>query len=94
MWRFKTESEFIADYGRLWRDRVPGGWNNIGRMDYLLGKEIKPSYVNNDLTPDLGLGDTDTRYGIKSPDGDNYWIIRIEMLIKVEDVIKENYEIY
>jgi len=36
--RFKTEAEFITEFGTDWKDRVPYKWNSDGDMDYLLGK--------------------------------------------------------
>jgi len=47
-YRFKTEQEFIKDYGLTWRARV--NWNQEGKMDHLLGnifpKKIKKEYIN------------------------------------------------
>lgn len=37
--RFKTEQEFIRDYGRDFRDNLQLDWNSDGDMDYLFGTE-------------------------------------------------------
>ena len=96
MWRFKTEEEFIAQYGKDWQQRIPSNWNDAGRMDYLYGQEIESKYFNSVGKPTVGSGCTAKRYGIKHPkkDGDSSWTISREMLIEVEDIVKENYEIY
>ena len=36
--RFKTEAEFITEFGTDWKERVQHKWNSDGDMDYLLGK--------------------------------------------------------
>ena len=38
-WRFKTEKEFIDEYGNEWR--LAAGFNGRGCMDYLLGTTIE-----------------------------------------------------
>ena len=48
MWRFKTEKEFIKQYGQKWRDVVNRKWHNEGGMDHLLGwtpKEIDQPFI-------------------------------------------------
>lgn len=48
-YRFKTEKEFIDEYGSNWRHgRIDCGWNI--RMDYLLGKEYE--YIKNEIVED------------------------------------------
>lgn len=43
--RFKTEEEFIKEFGKNWRKFI--GWNARGAMDYLLGQLIKtPITIN------------------------------------------------
>ena len=41
-YRFKTEQEFVNEFGRDWRITVRCSFNES--MDYLLGKEIDPCY--------------------------------------------------
>ena len=37
MWRFKTEKEFIQEFGKDWKSTFKVGWNNAGCMDHLFG---------------------------------------------------------
>lgn len=37
MWRFKTEKEFIKEFGEDWKREVRCTWNEEGEMDHLLG---------------------------------------------------------
>jgi hypothetical protein len=95
MWRFKTEEEFLAQYGEDWKRSIDERWNESGKMDYLFGKEIKPKYLERDGRPGIGHCSTISQYGIKpASDCDAWWSISRHMLIEVEDQIKEYYEIY
>ena len=38
MYRFKTQREFIDEFGEDWKYKVENGWD--GEMDYLFGREI------------------------------------------------------
>jgi hypothetical protein len=37
MWRFKTEKEFIKEFGFNWKRGIVCSWNTDGNMDHLLG---------------------------------------------------------
>jgi len=39
-YRFKTEQEFISEYGINWRDTINRKWRSDNRMDFLFGMEI------------------------------------------------------
>jgi hypothetical protein len=89
-WRFKTEQEFIDEYGGAldWRDEVFGQWSP--RMDYLLGQRIQENFISkSDIeylenqqkgkfldTADWGI-DAE-KLGVVNPD--NKWSINITML--------------
>ena len=38
--RFKTEEEFLKEFGPKWTSEVKYGWNSDGEMDYLFGKHF------------------------------------------------------
>jgi len=42
MIRFKTEEEFINEYGEYWRDKVLYTWGN--KMDHLFNKKLSDSF--------------------------------------------------
>lgn len=42
--RFKTESEFIEEFGNIWKIIVHTSWATNGRMDCLLGEKINLLY--------------------------------------------------
>ena len=44
-YRFKTEQEFISEYGINWRDTINRKWRSDNRMDFLFGMEIDNVYV-------------------------------------------------
>lgn len=45
--RFKTEAEFIQEYGLDWRNNVPYFWDK--QMDYLLGQDIVESRIDKSM---------------------------------------------
>jgi hypothetical protein len=96
MWRFKTKEEFAKEYGKSWREKVPKKWNSSGEMDYLLGQEIKPEFLDLHGRPACdGLACTISKYGISPYRGrDSHWSICPEMVIFVEDKVGENYEVW
>ncbi len=34
-YRFKTEAEFVKEFGDGWKSKISNGWNHSGEMDYL-----------------------------------------------------------
>jgi len=67
-YRFKTEQEFVQEYGDGWRNDPKGtGSTFISCMDYLLGKDIKESYYETfGLNGYFVLKSNGFRYGIQS----------------------------
>lgn len=49
--RFKTEQEFLEEFGQDWRGDVRYQW--VEAMDYLLGKQIDPDKLLSTGRPDL-----------------------------------------
>ena len=45
--RFKTEAEFIQEFGLDWRNKVPYNWGK--QMDYLLGQDIVKSRIDKSI---------------------------------------------
>ena len=39
-YRFKTEEEFLEEFGERWRREIKMSWVGSGEMDYLLGKPL------------------------------------------------------
>jgi hypothetical protein len=74
--RFKTEQEFIDEYGDNWRMDV--NWNLYGDMDYLFGLPLPKSFKYENF--DEKSYDTEQKFGIKSPNGDSDWSINKKML--------------
>lgn len=68
-YRFKTEKEFIEEYGKDWGNKV--NWNPYGEMDYLLG--IKLGKKQNKLA---------NRWGVFYIKG---WNITHNMLIEIKE---------
>lgn len=76
-YRFKTEAEFIKEYGKQWWDKAnwcTGLHNNGNNMMYMLGQV----FLHYTFTPG--------RYTI----GNNAWMIDTNML--TENIIKPNYK--
>jgi len=46
-YRFKTESEFLTEFGENWRSNVDRLWNSSGRMDHLFGQPY-PFFIKSD----------------------------------------------
>ena len=44
--RFKTEAEFVKEFGEGWRHTGDKKWNKDGEMDYLFGLPCKPEWVD------------------------------------------------
>ena len=44
-YRFKTEKEFIEEFGYDWRNIINRKWRLDNRMDFLFGVEIDHEYV-------------------------------------------------
>jgi len=86
-WRFKTEEEFIDQYGDDWKSLVTSGvteWEDD--MDYLLGQPIIESdeskeYVDLVIHYDTGYGFDLKRFGILRQGGKNAWEISADMII-------------
>jgi hypothetical protein len=82
MWRFKTEEEFIKDFGPNWREYVACRWDLEGNMDYLFGKIISPDKLDKKGKPKLilGYGCTIENFGIGTEKDFTLWHISREML--------------
>ena len=81
-YRFKTEQEFIDEFGDKWKSKVC--WNGYGRMDYLFGIEIQgynEDYFNTDIC-DFMLKNTSNGYV-------SYWCISNDM-VKQTQLINYN----
>lgn len=76
-YRFKTEQEFITEFGKLWYDRIHYGWNQKG-MKSLLG-----------ITYPFNITKDEDRLPQIIADGD-VWCISLDMIIKND--AKPNYE--
>ena len=70
-YRFKTEKEFIDEYGDNWNHRI--NWNSYNDMDYLFGTKLDIDFPVN-----VGLVSIPRKY-----DPDDYWLIDKKMLTKV-----------
>ena len=64
--RFKTEAEFIKEFGEDWRHTGDKRWNKYGEMDYLFGLPCKPEWVDGaqEMHPD------------KCPHGAHTWSVQ------------------
>jgi len=79
--RFKTEQEFIEEFGEDWKCRV--NWNNKTGMDYLLGTQIIiPSYV--DIDGFFHIKNTNEMYPY------DRWFISSRKMLKEINVINYN----
>jgi len=87
-YRFRTEKEFEDDYDINWRSLV--GWNDIGAMDYLFGKDFNydmtKEYIDRQRGREFFLTDYESGY----IDGDDQWMISKNMLIKNDNGINYN----
>lgn len=54
-YRFKTEEEFIKEFGENWKNDISKCWNNEGSMDYLFGKNITPMEMGSDGLPNTSI---------------------------------------
>lgn len=43
-YRFKTEAEFIKEFGKKWQKKLYENWNSRNEMDYLFGQPY-PYYI-------------------------------------------------
>ena len=82
IWRFKTEQEFIDEFGDEWRRQL--GWlMGSKNMDYLYGKAVtNPTFDGAYFLP--RSFDTAEELGIDSG-GDNTWFLTKEMFKKIEN---------
>ncbi len=71
-YRFKTEEEFIKEYGENWRDYTD--WNSHGEMDYLFGKKLDQDFPENSYDMVIEDHEDDTWY--------NTWYINRKMLVR------------
>ena len=84
-WRFKTEEEFIDEYGDDWKQEV--NWSSSNGMDYLLGEEIAETLNSRDaislLQKQKGVNydaiNTFLELGISSGVDDD-WVLQMTML--------------
>jgi hypothetical protein len=68
--RFKTEAEFVKEFGKDWRHTGDKEWNNDGVMDYLFGLPCKPEWV----------GSFQTMHPSKCPHGVPRWYVEAWMV--------------
>ena len=80
IWRFKTEQEFIDEYGANWKEDT--NWNLLGDMDYLLGRPISNPMF--DLNFSVESFDTSKDLGIDSG-RQNTWYLRPIYFRKIEN---------
>lgn len=52
-WRFKTEAEFIEDFGTTWYDKVKNGWS-VSEMNGFFGKEIPENEAKSAIRDNSG----------------------------------------
>jgi hypothetical protein len=90
IWRFKTEQEFIDEFGDNWKGKL--GWlTGSKNMDYLYGKAVtNPTYDGAYFLP--RSFDTAKELGIDSG-GDNQWFLTKEMFKKIENDQPEQMDI-
>lgn len=81
IWRFKTEQEFIDEFGDDWRRSL--NWlRGSDNMDYLFGKPVtNPNFDGENLPPTRF--DTAEELGIDSG-GDNTWYLNSNMFTKID----------
>ena len=95
MWRFKTEKEFEAEFGKNWRKTIHYSWPVAGDMDYLFGQTINPDKIDSFTgMPKLGLVCTIKMYGIGKRGNDTNWNISKDMIKFEEGLEVTKYEIY
>ena len=82
MCRFKTEEEFIKEYGKNWLSNSNIHWNDEGEMDYLFGTPIKIKGKLDDYDNYTEV----TR--ILRKEGGNVWFIYKNMLKQLEPSYK------
>lgn len=76
-YRFKTEDEFIKEYGEQWRDNIDYGWDS--GMDYLFGKEYE--YTKQQIEEQTNIY-YDLPEAIFDGHSDYRWTISWDMLTK------------
>ena len=84
-YRFKTEKEFIDEFGNDWKFRGGTRWTIGTGMNYLFGKEIEPMYYEEFLDKNgrLNMGEHD-RLDIDD------WSINIRMIKEIKTEIDYN----
>lgn len=65
--RFKTEAEFIQEFGLDWRNKVPYNWGK--QMNYLLGQDIVESRIDKSIDKKYYLD----YYAFSYKDINNFW---------------------
>lgn len=82
-YRFKTEKEFLAQYGFNWRSRVPLQWVSElveGRsMDHLFGKDVRKTLSSDCL---VQIAKNGVRKDVSYQTSDRIWNISGDMLTK------------
>jgi len=78
-YRFKTEEEFIKEFGNRWRNNNPLYWND--RMDYLLGTNFDIDFNGNEEVKIRRLDDSN-----------EYWTISIHHITKEELILTPDYK--
>lgn len=73
LFRFKTEQEFLDEFGPEWREAV--SFNYYGSMDYLLGKQVRVPIGSLDRSGNIVKG-----FKIKTKKYHGYWTIEGPML--------------
>ena len=44
LFKFKTEEEFLEEYGNNWGRKIKNKWNPMGSMDFLFNTIIEPKF--------------------------------------------------
>ena len=94
-YRFKTEQEFIDEFGTNWKSRIYGCWNhieNIG-MNYLFGSELPIESYNNFPTDWFEKNKNDF-FRLQIPrrgfEQDCIWSITIDMIKEINNLPNYN----
>ncbi len=93
-YRFKTEQEFIDEFGEGWGNKIIGCWNHfetIG-MNYLFGEELPITSYNHLSTGWFEKNNIDFRLQIprRGFEQDCVWMISIDMIKEINNIPNYN----
>ena len=80
-YRFKTEQEFIDEFGTEWKYKT--SWNNKDGMDYLLGTQINIP-IDIDIDGFFHIRNTNEKYLYSK------WCISLRKMLKEINIINYN----